>query len=191
MRTLGTVTLGAFDGILRGMNMISEGPRVCIVVAMSRGKRAIGKQGKLLWHIPEDMKRFKELTMGHPVIMGRKTFESILSYIGKPLPGRTNIVVTRNAAYSFPEIVVAPTLADAIENAKIMDSSEVHIGGGSEIYAQALPMVDRLYLTLVDDEPEADSFFPEYADAFTKVVASERFTTPSGITYEWLTLDRA
>jgi dihydrofolate reductase len=157
---------------------------------MSRGRRAIGKEGKLLWHIPEDMKRFKELTMGHPVIMGRKTFESIVSYIGMPLPGRTNIVVTRNAGYTYPEIIVAPTLRDAIENAKIMDANEIHIGGGSDIYTQALPFVERLYLTLIDDEPEADSFFPEYEHEFTKVVSSEKHTAPSGIAYEWLTLER-
>jgi dihydrofolate reductase len=172
------------------MNMVSVGPKVCIVVAMSRGKQAIGMEGKLLWHIPEDMKRFKELTMGHPVIMGRKTFESIVSYIGKPLPGRTNIVVTRNADYTYPGIIVAPTLTDAIENAKILDAKEVHIGGGSEIYAQALPLVDRLYLTLIDDEKDADTFFPEYKLEFTKVISSEKRHTEAGVAYEWLTLDR-
>jgi dihydrofolate reductase len=172
------------------MNMVSMGPTMCITVALSRRSRAIGKDGKLLWHIPEDMKRFKELTMGHPVIMGRKTFESILSYLGKPLPGRTNIVVTRNPEYSYPGIIVAPTLEDAIENAKILDAREVHIGGGSDIYAQALPFVDRLYLTLVDSEPEADSFFPEYEHEFTKVISSEKRHTASGVAYEWLTLER-
>jgi dihydrofolate reductase len=172
------------------MNMVSPGPRVCIVVAMSRGKRAIGKEGKLLWHISEDMKRFKELTMGHPVIMGRKTFESILSYLGKPLPGRTNIVVTRNAEYSYPEIIVAPSMRDALANARMLDQTEIHIGGGSEIYEQALPFVDRLYLTLVDSEPEADSFFPEYEQEFTTVISNEKRHTASGVAYEWLTLER-
>lgn len=172
------------------MNMVSEGPKVCITVAISRGKRAIGNKGKLLWHIPEDMKRFRKLTIGHPVVMGRKTFESILAYLGKPLPGRTNIVVTRNAEYTHPDIIVAPTLTDAIENGKVLDASEVHIGGGAEIYAQALPYVDRLYLTLIDDEQEADSFFPEYEKEFTKVIAKEKHQTTEGLVYEWVTLER-
>lgn len=170
--------------------MVSEGPKICLVVAISRGKRAIGNKGKLLWHIPEDMKRFKELTMGHPVVMGRKTFESIVSYIGKPLPGRTNIVVTRNAEYTHPDTIVASSVRDAILNAKVLDANEVHIIGGAEIYAQTLPMVDRLYLTLIDDEMEADSFFPEYANEFTKVISSEKHMTKDGVAYEWLTLER-
>ncbi len=170
--------------------MVSEGPKVCVVVAISRGKRALGNKGKLLWHIPEDMKRFKDLTMGHPVIMGRKTFESVVSYLGTPLPGRTNIVVTRNADYTHPDSIVAPTVRDAIENAKILDANEIHIGGGAEIYAQTLPLVDRLYLTLIDDEKEADTFFPEYENEFTKVISSEKYQTKDGVAYEWLTLER-
>lgn len=146
--------------------------------------------GKLLWHIPEDMKRFKELTMGHPVIMGRKTFESIVSYIGKPLPGRTNIVVTRNAEYTYGDVITAPTLEEALENARVLDTKEIHIGGGSEIYRQALPFVDRLYLTVIHDEKEADSFFPAYEKEFTKIISQETHETVDGLVYEWLTLDR-
>lgn len=165
-------------------------PKVCLTVAISRKNRAIGIGGKLLWHIPEDMKRFKELTMGHPIIMGRKTFESIVSYIGKPLPGRTNIVVTRNGSYSYNDVIVAPTLEDALENARVLDTKEIHIGGGSEIYRQTLPYVDRLYLTIIDDEKEADSFFPEYENEFTKVISTEKHETKDGLVYEWLTLER-
>lgn len=172
------------------MNMVSEGPKVCVVVALSRGKRAIGNKGKLLWHIPEDLERFKKLTVGHPVIMGRKTFESVVSYLGKPLPGRTNIVVTRNAEFTYPDVIVAKTIRDAILNAKALDAREVHIGGGADIYAQTLPFVDRLYLTLIDDEMEADTFFPEYEKEFTKVIAKEKHETQNGLVYEWLTLER-
>jgi dihydrofolate reductase len=165
-------------------------PRIALVVAMSRTRRAIGNQGKLLWHIPEDLKRFKNLTMGHPVIMGRKTFESIVSYIGKPLPNRTNIVISSHTSFSYPGVMVTHNLEEALENARVIDLEEIHIGGGAQIYTQVLPFVDRLYLTLVDDEPEADTFFPEYADVFTNVLAQEKHTTPAGLTYEWLTLER-
>jgi dihydrofolate reductase len=166
-------------------------PRIAIVVAMSRTTRAIGNQGKLLWHIPEDLARFKQLTMGHPVIMGRKTFESILSYIGKPLPQRTNIVVSRDTTYSYPGVMVLNNLEEAIENARVIDLEEIHIGGGAQIYADALPFVDRLYLTLIDDEPVADTFFPQYEHLFTKVIAQEKHETKEGLVYEWITLERA
>jgi len=155
---------------------------------MSRARRAIGNQGKLLWHIPEDLKRFKRLTMGHPVIMGRKTFESILGYLGTPLPDRTNIVITRNPAYAQEGVIVVSSLEEAFEKARSLDTQEIHIGGGSEIYAQALPFVDKLYLTLVDSEPEADTFFPDYSE-FTTVVEKEA-REHDGLKYEWLTLER-
>ena len=167
--------------------MSEKKARVCIVVVMSRKNRAIGNKGKLLWHIPDDLRRFRQLTLNHPVIMGRKTFESILSYLGKPLPDRTNIVVTRSNI-CIEGCLVYDSLEKALEAAHAVDTEEVHIGGGSEIYAQALPYVDRLYLTLIDDEPEADSFFPDYSE-FTKVIESEK-REYEGLTYEWLTLER-
>ncbi len=163
-------------------------PHVCVVVALSRKRRAIGNKGKLLWHIPDDLKRFKRLTMGHPVIMGRKTFESVLAYLGAPLPGRVNIVVTRNPSYTHEGVVVVPSLEQAFEKAHALDAEEIHIGGGSDIYTQALPFVDRLYLTIVDDEPDADTFFPDYSE-FTKVVETES-REHDGLHYEWLTLER-
>lgn len=166
-----------------------EKTKVCIVVAISKERRAIGNKGKLLWHIPDDLKRFKQLTMGHPVIMGRKTFESILGYSGgKPLPGRTNIVVTRERTYAHEDAIVVFSLEEAFAKARPLDMEEIHIGGGSEIYAQVLPLVDRLYLTLVDHEPKADTFFPDYSE-FTKVVEQEK-REYNGLKYEWLTLER-
>lgn len=162
--------------------------KVCIVVAISREKRAIGLGGKLLWHIPEDMKRFKALTVGHPVIMGRKTFESILGYLGKPLPDRTNIVVTRDPSYTHEGVEVFTSLDAALARAHELDTEEVHIGGGAEMYQQALPLTDRLYLTIVDDEPDADTFFPEY-DEFTKIISEEK-RDHDGLSYTWLTLER-
>jgi len=93
---------------------------IAIVAAIGRN-RELGKGNQLLWHIPDDLKRFKALTTGHPVIMGRKTFESIVAMLGKPLPGRKNIVVTRNAAFSYPDVLTADSIENAIEVAKRSD----------------------------------------------------------------------
>ena len=149
-------------------------PRVSMVAAIGRN-RELGRGNELLWHIPEDLKRFKALTLGHPVIMGRKTFESI----GKPLPGRTNLVVSRSAL----------SLEDALAQAKKLDKEEVFIIGGVQIYEQALPYADRLYLTLIEDTKEADAFFPEYEKLFTKKV-SEEPREYEGLQYRWVTLEK-
>lgn len=151
----------------------SETTKVVIVAAMSRETRAIGNKNGLLWHIPEDLKRFKEKSLGHPIIMGRKTFESIVAILGKPLPGRTNIVVTRNPNFTFEGVSVATSLEEAFVYARALNPTEIHIGGGAEIYTQALPFVDELYLTLVDDEPEADTFFPEFKNNFEIIKTHE------------------
>ena len=164
------------------------GPRICAVVAIGRN-RELGKNGKLLWHIPEDLKRFKQLTLGHPVIMGRKTFESIVEYIGGPLPERTNIVVTRDLSWDYEGGIVAQTLEEAIEKAKEVETEEIHIGGGAQIYEQALPLIDKLYLTLIDAEGEADIFFPPYESQFTKKVFEEEHEW-NGIKYRFVDLER-
>ena len=172
----------------------SNGARVCAVVAIGKN-RELGKEGKLLWHIPDDLKRFKELTLGHPIVMGRKTFESIVGYLGKPLPGRTNIVVTRHPddmmeiVSPSSDIVVVSSLEEGIEKAKTLDDKEIHIGGGAQIYEQALPYIDKLYLTLVEDEKEANSFFPPYEKEFTKKVFEEAREW-NGLKYSWVDLER-
>ena len=165
-------------------------PRVCAVVAIGKS-RELGKDGKLLWHIPDDLQRFKRLTHGHPIIMGRKTFESIVGYLGKPLPERTNIVVTRHndIVSRYADVVVAHSLEEAIEKAKTLDDAEIHIGGGAQIYEQALPYIDKLCLTLVDAEAEADSFFPPYEKEFTKKVFEEAHEW-NGLKYRWVDLER-
>lgn len=167
--------------------------RVSIVVALGGGRlhnRVIGKDNKLLWHIPDDLKRFKAITSGHPVIMGRKTFESIVAVIGKPLPGRTNIVITRDPSWQYEGAQVAHSLDEAFElAAKAPGADEIFIGGGGELYAQALPRVDRLYLTLIDDEQDGDSFFPPYENAFTRVVSDETREW-NGLRYRWVDLER-
>lgn len=140
-------------------------PLISIIAAISEN-RALGKNNKLLWHIPDDLKHFKEITSGHPVIMGRTTFESLGS---KPLPGRTNIVVTRNKKYQMPNCLVAHSLEEAIDIGKNLDRQEIFIIGGGQIYREAIDMADKLYLTIVKGNYEADTFFPDYS-RFQKIV---------------------
>lgn len=165
-------------------------PKIVAVVAIGRN-RELGNHDKLLWHIPDDLKRFKRLTSGHPVVMGRKTFESILGYLKEPLPGRTNIVVTRDSlwGYDHPDVVKEMSLEEGIEKGKQLDSEEVHIGGGASIYEQALPYIDKLCLTIVDDAPEADTYFPPYEKEFTKKTFEEEHEY-EGLKYRWVDLER-
>lgn len=132
-----------------------KNPVISVVAAIQKKDRGIGKDGHLLWRLPEDLKRFKTLTMGHPIVMGSKTFRSI----GKPLPGRINIVVTRNPDFSAEGCEICGSLQEAIALGGRKDS-EIFVIGGGEIYAQALPLADNLYLTEVESEVEADTFFP-------------------------------
>jgi dihydrofolate reductase len=130
---------------------------VSIIAAMDR-KRGIGADNKLPWRLSADLKRFRELTMGHHIIVGRKTFESI----GRPLPGRRMIVVTRDRNYNAAGCDIAHSVEDATRLARERGESEAFICGGAEIYAQSIGIVDRMYLTFVDAEVAADTFFPEF-----------------------------
>ncbi|MBI4093414.1 dihydrofolate reductase [Candidatus Kaiserbacteria bacterium] len=172
-----------------------EGHKVAAVVALGRN-RELGKGNRLIWKIPADVQRFRDLTRGHPLIMGRKTFESILSYRGSPLPERINIVITRNndlrGRYSrYSDVVTVSSLPEALEVAKeSRGGEEIHIGGGAELYKEALPLIDKLYLTLIDAEaPEADTFFPSYEKEFTKQVFEEEHEW-EGIKYRYVDLER-
>lgn len=131
---------------------------VAIVVAAARNG-VIGKDNKLLWRLKSDLRRFRSLTIGKPVVMGRKTFESI----GRPLPDRTSIVVSRNAGFKPDGVLVARSIEEALERAADVAAetgvTEVMIAGGSEIYALTLARADRIYLTEVDLEPAGDAFF--------------------------------
>jgi len=169
----------------------SKKPCISVVVAVGRDKQrnhVIGKDNKLLWHIPDDLRRFKELTLGHPVVMGRKTFESILAVLGKPLPGRANIVVTRDPAWSHPGVLVCHTLDEALNRAAKLDPEEIFIGGGTQLYTEAFPVIDRIYLTVIDAEAEGDAFFPDYS-SFREVSAREEREW-NGLHYTWITLER-
>lgn len=143
-------------------------PRLSMIVAVDE-TRAIGKDNRLLWHIPEDLKRFKELTTGHAVIMGENTYHSI----GRPLPNRTNIVVTLDQTLVLPGCLVVHSLDEALSVAREHEREEIFVMGGASIYRQFLPMIDRLYLTLVSGKHEADTFFPDYSD-FTRVMNEEK-----------------
>lgn len=123
---------------------------ISIIVAASRNG-VIGKGGRLPWRLPADLKRFKQLTLGHPVIMGRKTLESI----GKPLPGRTNIVITRRKNYSCCGALTAGSLEEALRMCE--KEAEIFVIGGAQIFDQALPLADRIYLTRIDQDFEGDT----------------------------------
>jgi len=138
---------------------------ISLIVAMDE-KRGIGKDGKLPWRLSSDLKRFRELTMGHHMIVGRKTFESI----GKPLPGRQTIVVTHNAGFKADGCLVAGSVQAALALAQERGEPEVFVIGGAEIYAQVIDVADRVYLTQVHAEVDADTFFPELKpDTWTEI----------------------
>jgi dihydrofolate reductase len=130
--------------------------KLSIIVAIS-ANNAIGKDNQLLWHLPADLKHFKEITTGHTIIMGRKTYDSI----GKPLPNRRSIVITRNADLVIPGVEVVDSLAEAIERCK--HETEAFIIGGAEIYQQSLAHATHIYLTRVHETYDADTFFPALA----------------------------
>lgn len=138
-----------------------EGIRLAMIAAHA-DNLVIGRDNGLPWHLPEDLRHFKQVTLGKPVIMGRRTHESI----GRPLPGRDNIVVTRNAAYSAPGAILAATptegLEMAIERACAQGQEEVLVMGGEQLYRHFLPQARRLYLTLVHSRPEGDAWFPRW-----------------------------
>lgn len=155
------------------------------LIAIIGKNRELGKNNRLIWHIPADLERFRTMTTGHPVIMGRKTFESI----GKPLSGRTNIVISSNPQYSPVGVVVANALDEALEAAKKAPGhEEIFIIGGGSLYEQAIARADRLYLTVVDATAAADTFFPDYS-AFSIIRFRETHPehTPP---YTYLTLEK-
>lgn len=137
------------------------------IIAVIGKNRELGKDGKLLWHVPGDLPRFKKITTGHPVIMGRKTYESI----GKPLPGRTNIVISHSL--KDPNVTVVDALENAIEIAKKSPGAdEIFVIGGGQIFSQAIDIADRLYLTIVDKTADADTFFPDYSE-FARIISQD------------------
>ena len=133
-----------------------------LIAAMSEN-RAIGRKNRMPWRLPKDRKRFHDLTVDHPCIMGRKTYESI----GRPLPGRKNIVITRRAGYRADGCVVVSDIRSAI--AACGDADEAFVLGGEDVFLQAMPLADRIYLTLVHTWSEGDVFFPDVPPVFVEV----------------------
>ncbi|OHB15269.1 MAG: hypothetical protein A2431_01670 [Candidatus Zambryskibacteria bacterium RIFOXYC1_FULL_39_10] len=146
-------------------------PVISIIAAISEKKRALGFKNNLLWKIEGDLPRFKALTSGHVIIMGRNTYISI----GRPLPNRTNIVISHigdEGIASAENLIVVDSIEKALEEAKKIEKEEIFIIGGGMIYKSFIDIADRLYLTVVYDEPEADVFFPDYSQ-FKKEIQKE------------------
>jgi len=158
---------------------------ITLIAAMAHNG-AIGFDGELPWHLPAELRHFKETTMGKPIVMGRKTWETI----GRALPGRQNIVVTRNRAFRAEGGTVVRSFDEAMDNAV---GEEVMIIGGGQLYRQALPLADRMILTLVDCEPEADTWFPDWNKEEWQEISrrSQPADENNDLAYEVLTLERS
>lgn len=145
--------------------------KISLIVAAATND-TIGKNNQLLWHLPNDLKFFKNTTWGMPVIMGRKTFESC----NKALPGRINIVITRQHGWHAADIIIATDLADALTKAAETSAKEVFVIGGGEIYQQSIQMADRIYMTRVHASLEGDTFFPAIEPSSWSLISAEDFS---------------
>jgi dihydrofolate reductase len=160
-------------------------PTISAVAAIGQNQE-LGQNNELIWRIPADLRRLKALTTGHPIIMGRKTYQSI----GQPLPNRTNIVISRQADFSAPGCTVVPSLEAALQAARKVEEEEIFIFGGGAIYELAWPQIEKLYLTIIhDSQPDADAHFPTYQDDFIET-AREAHATDDGLLFDWVTLMR-
>jgi dihydrofolate reductase len=161
---------------------MNDKPRISIIVAMAKN-RTIGVNNTLPWRCPEDLKHFKALTMGHHMIMGRKTFDSI----GKPLPGRTTVVVTRDTKLKIEGCLIAHSLQDAIR--ACANDDQIFIVGGADIYAQSLPLADMLYITEIQQDVAGDAHFPEFDISVWQETAREVRSqeTPQPLHYHFVT----
>lgn len=164
-------------------------PKISLIVAIAKGSRTIGKEGGgIPWHISEDFKYFKEKTTGHPVIMGRKTWEE---FSGKPLPNRISVVVTNNPEYKVPDgHFVCGSIEAAIEKASELDSTEIFVIGGASIYEATMKYADRIYVTIVDVDIDGPAKFPDYVSAgFTKIISSRK-SSEGDYKYEFQIVER-
>jgi dihydrofolate reductase len=159
---------------------------VFLVVAVA-DNGVIGAAGGIPWRISEDLKRFKALTLGKPIVMGRKTWES---FPKRPLPGRTNIVITRDAAYRAEGAVVVHTLDEALVRARREEPAEIAVVGGAEIYRAALPLAARIELTEVHMQADGDTHFPMLDRGVWRETARSAHVAPDGVRYSYVTLER-
>lgn len=166
---------------------MSKEHEVCAIVALGENNE-IGKDNQLLWRVKEDLKRFRNLTTGHPIIMGRKTRESL----PKPLPGRTNIVVTRNPEYKSDGCLIASSPEEAIRMAEKCEGNDhIFIIGGGTIYRQMMPFTDRIEVThIYGNAPDADTMFPDIPEEFHLINSTETHTTDDGVAYNYRTYKR-
>ncbi|MCC6916284.1 dihydrofolate reductase [Nitrosomonas sp.] len=161
-------------------------PRIAILAAVS-SNQVIGWNNTLPWRLPADLKHFKQLTLGHIIVMGRRTFDSI----GKPLPGRTNVVLTRQQNPDLPAGIITASSIEEVLNHFSGDNRQIFIIGGAEIYRQTLPFCQRLYLTEIKQDFEGDTFFPEYDhDDWQETSREIRHETERGMEYHFVVLDR-
>lgn len=158
-------------------------PLISLIAAVARNG-AIGKDNALLWHLPQDLQHFKRTTLGCPIIMGRKTWDSI----GRPLPGRHNIVISRDPAWQAPGVSPASSLSHAMQLAA--DVAKVFVIGGAQIYALALPQADELVLTEVDIDVEGDTYFPSWNKQDFTEVSREAHAPADGLAYTFVTYQR-
>ncbi|MEM0910178.1 MAG: type 3 dihydrofolate reductase, partial [Pseudomonadota bacterium] len=159
---------------------------ISMIAAMAKG-RVIGKDNKMPWHLPADLKHFKSVTMGKPIIMGRKTYQSI----GKALPGRDNIVISNDRSFTVDDAIVVDSIKAAVQSAD-ENSNEIMIIGGGRVYESLLPRATKLYLTFIDLEIDGDTFFPDYEkDAKWNTVALERYDADekNAYDYQFVTLE--
>ena len=169
--------------------LFTSRPRISLLAAVARNG-VIGRGNTLPWHLPADLKRFKALTLGHPVVMGRKTWDSIFARLGKPLPGRTSIVVSRSPSLpaTAQGAIVTGSVPGAIAAAG--NAVEIFVIGGAEIYALALPLADRLCLTEIDAAPDGDAWFPAFDRAEFAESAREAGEPGGHLHYDFVTYDR-
>lgn len=151
-----------------------------LIAAVSENN-VIGRDGKVPWQLPTDLKLFKQLTMGHYLIVGRKTYESI----GRPLPGRRMIVLSKQQGYKVEGCQTAGSLSHAIEIARMAGEAEAFIGGGAEVYAEALPLADRFYLSRVHAEFKGDTHFPIFDPSAWKVTLAHKYPAGEGQRYDF------
>lgn len=168
-------------------------PLISIICALT-DDRVIGYQNRIPWHIKDDLIRFKEKTVGHTVIMGRTTFESVAAYYkksGNPIPDRKHVIVSRDPTYVVQEnnCYVVKSIGEALEKAKSIEADEIFISGGASIFEQTIGKADRLYLTVVHKKFEGDTYFPDYS-AFTTIINKEDKVTSKGTPYTFLDLEK-
>jgi dihydrofolate reductase len=164
-------------------------PHVSILVAMAKN-RVIGRNNALPWQLPPDLKRFKQLTMGHHIVMGRKTYESI----GRPLPGRTSVIITRQPDYQVPGAIVVASIDQALKvcsEGKEVDQ-EIFVIGGAQIYRQSLGLCQRIYITEIQQEFDGDTLFPELNQQEWREISREKYrlNDGDGLEYHFVVLDR-